>query len=488
MTRGRSSWGRRLAGLALRVLIPAVITAIAAGLGYAFAVYPIWYHVDQVRKTETLGGLISVVEARKQFLGAYLDDSRVDATAFDDIAWAVKTVMTPFVGYAPAPGQQHNAHINSFQFRDQREPAMPKPPGVTRIFLTGASVAFSAGAPDDQRTIGGYLQSLLDRRGTGQHYEVFTFAAPAWSSTHERIAIENRLSDLQPDLVVELTGIADALYGERGHNVLWARALTDQYYWELVNIALRRAGFAAMTDVQDASPSACRPSWSPRACRRTSGWRRRARARERPTTTSSCSPPSSRPTSRSAAHEKGLRFTKSGYFTDPEYYKACYQRIDALLGNGGVPDQRRLHEPGGAVRRPRPRPRTSSSTATTSAIAATTSSPGPSRRRAAPDPWRRGSAPAMTSSSESPPSTTTPPPRSSSTARSSPRRRRSASRGNKHDEGFPATRDRLLPAEAGLAIAGDLDYVGFYEKPLAEVRAPARDVPRVRAERLPRRS
>ena len=230
-----------------------MITAIAAGLGYAFAVYPIWYHVDQVRKTETLGGLISVVEARKQFLGAYLDDSRVDATAFDDIAWAVKTVMTPFVGYAPAPGQQHNAHINSFQFRDRREPAMPKPPGVTRIFLTGASVAFSAGAPDDQRTIGGYLQSLLDRRGTGQHYEVFTFAAPAWSSTHERIAIENRLSDLQPDLVVELTGIADALYGERGHNVLWARALTDQYYWDLVNIALRRAGFAPMTDVQDAS-------------------------------------------------------------------------------------------------------------------------------------------------------------------------------------------------------------------------------------------
>ena len=163
MTRSRSSWGRRLAGLALRVLIPAAITAIAAGLGYAFAVYPIWYHVDQVRKTETLGGLISVVEARKQFLGAYLDDSRVDASAFDDIAWAVKTVMTPFVGYAPAPGQQHNAHINSFQFRDRREPAMPKPAGVTRIFLTGASVAFSAGAPDDQRTIGGYLQALLDR-------------------------------------------------------------------------------------------------------------------------------------------------------------------------------------------------------------------------------------------------------------------------------------------------------------------------------------
>jgi hypothetical protein len=299
--------------------------------------YPIWYHVDQVRKTETLGGLISIVEARKQFLDAYLDDSRVDATAFDDIAWAVKTVMTPFVGYAPAPGQQHNAHINSFQFRDRREPAMPKPPGVTRIFLTGASVAFSAGAPDDARTIGGYLQSLLDRRGTGQHYEVFTFAAPAWSSTHERIAIENRLSDLQPDLVIELTGIADVLYGERGHNVLWARAVTDQYYWDLVNIALRRAGFAPMADVQDASSERVAPELVAtrlqKNVRLASGALALVNARLHVflqpaivTTDKALTP-----------HEKGLRFSKAGYFTDPEYYKDCYQRIAALLGDRGVP-------------------------------------------------------------------------------------------------------------------------------------------------------
>lgn len=335
----RRSWGRRLAGLALRVLIPLVITALAAGLGYAFAVYPIWYHVDQVRKTETLGGLVSIVDARKQFLGAFFDDSGVDPKAFDEIAWAVKTVMTPFVGYAPAPGQQHNAYINPFQFRTRGEPAMPKPPGVTRIFLTGASVAFSAGAPDDQRTIGGYLQSLLDRRdtGSGHRYEVFTFAAPAWSSTHERIAIENRLSDLQPDLVVELTGIGDALYGERGHNVLWARAVTDQYYWDLVNIALRRAGFAPMADVQDASSERVPPELVAarlqKNVRLASGALSLVNARLHVFLQ-----PALVTTDKALTlHEKGLRFSKSGYFTDPEYYKDCYQRIAALLGNGGVP-------------------------------------------------------------------------------------------------------------------------------------------------------
>ena len=328
-----------MVGLAVRVLIPAAITALAAGLGYAFAVYPIWYHVDQVRKTETLGGLISVVDARKQFLGAYNDDSGVDVRAFDDIAWAVKTVMTPFVGYAPSPGQQHNAYINSYQFRDRREPAMPKPPGVTRIFLTGASVAFSAGAPDDARTIGGYLQSLLDRRGggSGERYEVFTFASPAWSSTHERIAIENRLSDLQPDLVVELTGIADALYGEHGHNVLWARALTDQYYWELVNIALRRAGFEPMVDVQDASPDRVPPELVAARLQKNARLASGALSLVNARLHVFLQPAVVTTDKALTQHEKGLRFGKSGYFADPEYYKDCYQRIAALLGNGGLP-------------------------------------------------------------------------------------------------------------------------------------------------------
>jgi len=335
----RRSWGRRLAGLALRVLIPLTITAVAAGLGYAFAVYPIWYHVDQVRKTETLGGLISVVDARKQFLGAYLDDSGVDSKAFDEIVWAVKTVMTPFVGYAPAPGQQHNAYINPFQFRDRREPAMPKPPGVTRIFLTGASVAFSAGAPNDQRTIGGYLQSLLESRGagSGRRYEVFTFAAPAWSSTHERIAIENRLSDLEPDLIVELTGIADALYGERGHNVLWARALTDQYYWELVNIALGRAGFEPMADVQDASSERVPPELVAARLQKNVRLASAALSLVNARLHVFLQPAIVTTDKALTQHEKGLRFSKGGYFTDPEYYKDCYQRIAALLSDGGAP-------------------------------------------------------------------------------------------------------------------------------------------------------
>lgn len=340
MTTRRPSWAWRLAGMALRLLVPVAITALAAALGYAYAVYPLWYHIDQIRKTATLGTLLTAASARKNLLGAYSEDTGLDRNlaAFDDVIWSVPTVMTPFVGYGAAPGQQHNAYINRYQFRGQREPTMPKPPGVTRIFLTGASVAFSAGAPDDERTIGAYLQSLLDRRSaeTGRRYEVFTFATNAWSSTHERIAIENRVSELDPDLVLELTGVADCLYGERGLNVLWARALTDQYYWDLVNIALKRSGFAPMVDVQDVSPGRVPPEVVAvrlqKNVRLAAGALALANARLhvflQPAIATTGKPLSPR--------EKRL-LSLFGSLMNTGYNQDAYRRIAELLGGGGLP-------------------------------------------------------------------------------------------------------------------------------------------------------
>lgn len=340
MTPVRPSWARRLAGMALRLLVPLLITGIAAVLGYAYAVYPIWYHVDQIRKTETLGALLTVVKARKNVLGAYYDDTGLDRNleAFDDVAWSVRTVMTPFVGYGPAPGQQHNAYINRLQFRGRRELTMPKPPGVTRIFLTGASVAFSAGAPDEQRTIGAYMQSLLDRRSaaTGQQYEVFTFATNAWSSTHERIAIENRLSEFQPDLVVELTGVADCLYGERGLNVLWARALTDQYYWDLVNIALKRSGFAPMVDVQDVAPDRVPPeivaARLQKNVRLAAGALALGNARLHVFLQ-----PAIATTGKALSPREKRMLSRFGSFMSADYYHDSYRHIAELLGQGQLP-------------------------------------------------------------------------------------------------------------------------------------------------------
>lgn len=334
---GQRSGPRRLVRLALGVLVPGMMTALAAVLGYAYAVYPIWHHVEQVRKTATLGGFIPSAEMLRPMLDSYYPDSGLDVTAFDNVIWAVPTVMTPFVGYAPAPGQQHNAYIDAHQFRGRRVLETPKPAGVIRIFLTGASVAFSAGAPSDERTIGGYLQKLLDSRAaeTGDRYEVFAFATPAWSSTHERIAIENRLSDLQPDLVISLTGVADALYGERGQNVLWARALTDQYYWDLVNIALTRSGFPPMADVQDASTTSVPPEQVAARLRKNillaSGALSMADARYHVFLQPAIV------TTGKRLGPRETKWTRSGYFRDPAYYRQCYGKIDELLRSSPLP-------------------------------------------------------------------------------------------------------------------------------------------------------
>ena len=334
---GQRPGSSRLVRLLFRVLVPALATALAAFLGYAYAVYPIWYHVAKVRKTATLGGFLPSDKMLESMLGAYYEDNGLTVRALDDVSWAVPTVMTPFVGFAPEPGEQHNAYISPYQFRGRRTLEMPKPAGVIRIFLTGASVAFSAGAPSDERTIGGYVQKLLDKRHatTGWRYEVFTFATPSWSSTHERIAIENRLSDLQPDLVLSLTGVADALYGERGQNVLWARALTDQYYWDLVNIALTRSGFGSMVDVQDVQKTPVPPDLVAERLRKNVmlassalslvGGRFQVFLQPAIVTTGK------------TLGKREREWTRSGYFQNPAYYRECYDRIDRLLRSSPLP-------------------------------------------------------------------------------------------------------------------------------------------------------
>jgi len=256
-----SSRERPAANRVLRALPMIVSMIVCAAFGYAFAIFPVWFHALKLHETETLGRVVMISELRWRPIDAYLPDSGVNGDALDDFAWVTPLTMTPFVSVGPAPGTWTNAHIDSHQFRGSRQLVSPKPPGVTRIFLTGASVAFGSGAPSDERTIGGYLQRFLDRQSgaAGRRYEVFTFATPAWSSTHERIAIENRIADLEPDLVVSLTGAADSVYTAWGGNVLWARTRTDNYYWFLVNSALKRAGFDYMTEVADVAPASLTP-------------------------------------------------------------------------------------------------------------------------------------------------------------------------------------------------------------------------------------
>lgn len=192
--------------------------------------------------TRTLGRLFPPAE-RAAVAQAYLDPEEALAR-FDTIPWTPPYAAAPFLGFAPAPGEQPGATINALSMRGAALPGMPKPAGRLRIFVTGGSVAFGSGAPDDARTIGAFLESVLNEpaRAGGRRFEVFTLAAPGWTSTHERIAIENRLSELAPDLVISFSGVNDLYLGSIGRDPLWSRSFGDQLFWDLLGEAHRVAG------------------------------------------------------------------------------------------------------------------------------------------------------------------------------------------------------------------------------------------------------
>ncbi len=180
-------------------------------------------------------------EATRHVLECY---TRPDDVNLEQVLWHIPCMPTPYLNYAPIPGRSPSLIINGRQMRDQRELALPRPPGVYRIFLSGGSVAFSLGAPNEDTTLALELERLLNERGGvgGRRVEVFCAAVPGYTSTHERIMIENRLSEWEPDLVVALTGINDCHWGFMGREALDCWNYEDSLFFSLANMSLGRGG------------------------------------------------------------------------------------------------------------------------------------------------------------------------------------------------------------------------------------------------------
>jgi hypothetical protein len=225
----------------LLALVPTIVVLLLFGLGFLACYYVIGKVFDNEiqgeAKAYTLGRLLKDSPEKRSALASTYYDPGKALQMFNDISWAVPNIPTPFVGTAPTPGQHGNAHINSMQFRAAKELEMPKPADTYRIFITGGSTAYGSGAPGDDQTIAGYLNAILTRQltpMTKQKYEIFTMANPAWASTQERIAIENLLSELEPDMVISFSGVNDVHWGVRGRNILWFRSYSDDFYWSLI--------------------------------------------------------------------------------------------------------------------------------------------------------------------------------------------------------------------------------------------------------------
>lgn len=242
------------------ILLPSLVLCALVALGYWAGLYTVAGRFDKVirwvEQGETLAGVLAVTPLKDEQRNHYARAYTSSALDIGSISWSVPNQPTPFVGTAPSPGQHQNAHINAWQMRNSEELQMPKPEGVYRIFLTGGSTAYGSGAPSQEQTIGSLLNDLLNKNLSkpGLRYEVFTFANPAWASTQERIAIENYLSELQPDLVISLSGNNDVFWADAGRNVLWFSAFSDDYFKTLANTGLKTAGRKELQDLPQARP------------------------------------------------------------------------------------------------------------------------------------------------------------------------------------------------------------------------------------------
>lgn len=245
--------------LSTTVLVAALVgLAIGLLLGRYLAARPFRHQVRDYGASETLGAMLNPDEQAQAALA--FKDQAAAASNMSQYSYAVPNVPTPFLGSGPRPGQNDNAWINQMQFRSQREVAMPKPPGLYRIFLTGGSTAFGSGAPSQDTIVGAFLERRLSHEMdslSDRSLEVFTMANPAWTSAHERIVIENRLSELEPDMVISLSGGNDVHWAGAGEDVNWFRTYAEQHFWELLNAARKLSGMDPMPEVvAKASPVA----------------------------------------------------------------------------------------------------------------------------------------------------------------------------------------------------------------------------------------
>jgi hypothetical protein len=151
----------------------------------------------------------------------------------------------PFVGHVARPFASDRLHINSLGFRDKRENLEGKPERTVRVFMTGGSTAWGSFLSSDDATISAQLEKRLNSKvspRTGLNYEVINTALPAWSTTQERLLIQERLLDLHPDVILMFSGGVDIHWALHGTDIRWFYTYMDQNYVTLLNEMYKTAG------------------------------------------------------------------------------------------------------------------------------------------------------------------------------------------------------------------------------------------------------
>jgi lysophospholipase L1-like esterase len=115
--------------------------------------------------------------------------------------------------------RDNGVRLNAKGFRRDRNVSLDKPPGTTRIFLLGGSVAYGGETlyPEiddrwrisNQQTIDHYLEERLDSTFPAKHWEVINAAAKGYFLNQDLALFLSTLQRYEPDYLILLDGVND---------------------------------------------------------------------------------------------------------------------------------------------------------------------------------------------------------------------------------------------------------------------------------------
>jgi lysophospholipase L1-like esterase len=186
-----------------------------------------------------------MVQALAKAYGVPANDRQALIDRLAKIPWMPPYQPAPFLGHVARPYSSDELHINALGFRDRRTSYSSKPAGTVRIFVTGGSTTFGMGASSQVHTFPDVLEQILNENATkthGSRYEVVNTGFPAWSTTQEKILVQQRIVDLAPDVVIMFSGSNDVYWSYRGRDIRSFYTQMDQNFITLFNEAQKASG------------------------------------------------------------------------------------------------------------------------------------------------------------------------------------------------------------------------------------------------------
>jgi hypothetical protein len=177
------------------------------------------------------------VRALAAIYGVPADDRALLEARLREIPWVPPYRPAPFVGHMARPYDSATLHVNAEGLRDVERDYNSKATGTVRVFLTGGSTAWGTGSIQAD-TIAPALERILNERiapATRLRYEVINAAFPAWSTTQEKIFIQQRLVDMLPDVIIMFSGNNDVHWATQRADIRWFFSYSDRNFVTLLN-------------------------------------------------------------------------------------------------------------------------------------------------------------------------------------------------------------------------------------------------------------